>query len=80
VCGRAYTYVNAKGGWLGLAVAASRALADADCVGSEPPSETKGGTISLGEEDEPISVPHDVRLKADLDDDKLEVELKWEEA
>jgi len=36
----AYTYVNAKGGWLGLAVAASRALADADCVGSEPPSET----------------------------------------
>jgi hypothetical protein len=42
VCGRAYTYVNAKGGWLGLAVAASRALADADCVGSEPPSETKG--------------------------------------
>jgi len=38
----AYTYVNAKGGWLGLAVAASRALADADCVGSEPPSETKG--------------------------------------
>jgi len=40
----------------------------------------RNGTISLGEEDEPISVPHDVRLKADLDDDKLEVELKWEEA
>jgi hypothetical protein len=27
---------------LGLAVAGSRALADADCGGSEPPSETKG--------------------------------------
>jgi amphi-Trp domain-containing protein len=40
----------------------------------------RNGTISLGEEDEPISVPHDVRLKADLDDDKFEVELKWEEA
>jgi len=40
----------------------------------------RNGTISLGEEDEPISVPHDVRLKADLDDDKLEVELKWEKA
>ena len=39
----------------------------------------RNGTISLGEEDEPISVPDDVRLKADLDDDKLEVELKWEE-
>ena len=26
----------------------------------------RNGTISLGEEDEPISVPHDVRLKADL--------------
>jgi hypothetical protein len=25
-------------------------------------------------------VPDDVTLKADLDDDKLEVELKWEEA
>ena len=40
----------------------------------------RNGTISLGEEDEPISVPDDVRLKADLDDDRLEVELKWEEA
>jgi amphi-Trp domain-containing protein len=40
----------------------------------------RNGTISLGEEDAPISVPDDVRLKADLDDDKLEVELKWEEA
>jgi len=40
----------------------------------------RNGTISLGEEDEPISVPDEVRLKADLDDDKLEVELKWEEA
>ena len=39
----------------------------------------RNGTISLGEEDEPVSVPDDVRLKADLDDDKLEVELKWEE-
>jgi amphi-Trp domain-containing protein len=39
----------------------------------------RNGTISLGEEDEPVSVPDDVRLKADLDDDNLEVELKWEE-
>ncbi|HET7446495.1 MAG TPA: amphi-Trp domain-containing protein [Methyloceanibacter sp.] len=39
----------------------------------------RNGTISLGEEDEAVSVPDDVRLKADLDDDKLEVELKWEE-
>jgi len=37
----------------------------------------RNGPISLGEEDEPISVPDDVTLKAD---DELEVELKWEEA
>ena len=37
----------------------------------------RNGPISLGEEDEPISVPDGVTLKAD---DKLEVELKWEEA
>ena len=36
----------------------------------------RNGTISLGEEDGPISVPDDVKLKAYLDDDKLEVELK----
>ena len=34
----------------------------------------RNGPISLGEEDEPISVPDDVTLKAD---DELEVELKW---
>ena len=36
----------------------------------------RNGPIS-GEEDEPISVPDGVTLKAD---DELEVELKWEEA
>ncbi len=34
------------------------------------------GTISLG--GEAMTVPDEVKLKANLDDDELEIELKWE--
>jgi amphi-Trp domain-containing protein len=36
----------------------------------------RAGTISLG--GDPMTVPNDVKLKANLDDDELEMELKWE--
>jgi amphi-Trp domain-containing protein len=36
------------------------------------------GSVSLGEEEKQMAVADEVEFKADLDDDKLEVELKWE--
>jgi amphi-Trp domain-containing protein len=38
----------------------------------------RNGSISLGEESNQMTVADEVEFKADLDDDKLEVELKWE--
>jgi amphi-Trp domain-containing protein len=38
----------------------------------------RNGSIFLGEESNQMTVADEVEFKADLDDDKLEVELKWE--
>jgi amphi-Trp domain-containing protein len=43
---------------------------------TELAQQLRTGTISLG--GDPMTVANDVKLKANLDDDELEIELKWE--
>jgi len=36
------------------------------------------GSVSFGEDEKQMTVADEVEFKANLDEDKLEVELKWE--